>query len=87
MDRRAIKRNNVTVLQLLMKWTNLSDDDVSWEDYDVLAKNYPDFILEDKNSFEAGLLSDEELKRRSNAKRSVTSKVRANRQEHDNKTT
>jgi Chromo (CHRromatin Organisation MOdifier) domain len=50
--RRAVKRNNVALPQLLIKWSNLSAKDASWEDYDVLAKHYPSFIFEDKNNFE-----------------------------------
>jgi hypothetical protein len=34
LDRRAIKRGNIAVPQLLVKWTNLSEADASWEDYD-----------------------------------------------------
>lgn len=32
--RRLIKRNNLAVTQLLMKWPNPLEEDASWEDYD-----------------------------------------------------
>jgi Chromo (CHRromatin Organisation MOdifier) domain len=51
--RRAIKRGNVAVPQLLIKWTNLSEDDASWEDYSDLVHRFPEAVLEDKNVFEA----------------------------------
>jgi Chromo (CHRromatin Organisation MOdifier) domain len=54
---RALKRNNVTLHQLQIKWSNLPAEDASWEDYNVLAKHYPSFILEDKNNFEERGLS------------------------------
>jgi Chromo (CHRromatin Organisation MOdifier) domain len=56
--RRAIKRDNTAIPQLLIKWSNLSEDDASWEDYSVIRNVYPDVILEDKNVFEDGGVSD-----------------------------
>jgi RNase H-like domain found in reverse transcriptase/Reverse transcriptase (RNA-dependent DNA polymerase)/Integrase zinc binding domain len=35
-SRRAIQRHNVAVPQLLVKWSNLTEEDASWEDYDTL---------------------------------------------------
>jgi hypothetical protein len=32
--------------------TNLPIEDASWKYYEVLARHYPQFILEDKNFFE-----------------------------------
>jgi Chromo (CHRromatin Organisation MOdifier) domain len=61
--RRAIKRNNEAIPQLLVKWTNLSEEDASWEDYTTLKASYPDALLEDKQVFEDGGVSDEELLR------------------------
>jgi hypothetical protein len=54
MDRRSIKRDNSVISQLLICWANLPPEDSLWEDYDVLALHYLQFILEDKNSFKAG---------------------------------
>jgi Integrase zinc binding domain/Chromo (CHRromatin Organisation MOdifier) domain len=51
LNRRAIKRTNEAVPQLLIRWTNLPLEDASWEDYDLLERHYPQFILEDKNAF------------------------------------
>jgi Chromo (CHRromatin Organisation MOdifier) domain len=59
--RRAIKRNNMVVPQLLVKWSNLTEDDASWEDYTVLKERYPDALLEDKKFFEDRGVSDEEM--------------------------
>jgi hypothetical protein len=41
----TVKRHNVVAPQLLIKWSNLADEDVSWEDYDILARHYPSFIF------------------------------------------
>jgi Chromo (CHRromatin Organisation MOdifier) domain len=57
LDLRAVKCNNMAIPQLLIKWTNLPEDDASWEDYGVIAQYYPQFILEDKNNFEERGLS------------------------------
>jgi hypothetical protein len=48
----VIKRNNEVVLQLLIRWTYLPIEDASWEGYDILVCHHPQFILEDKKSFE-----------------------------------
>jgi Chromo (CHRromatin Organisation MOdifier) domain len=62
--RRAIKRDNEAIPQILIKWTNLSDEDSSWEDYQTIASHYPQFILEDKNDFERGRMLEEEIEQR-----------------------
>jgi hypothetical protein len=49
LDRRSIKRDNSAISQLLIRWVNLPPEDSSWEDYDIIALHYPQFILEDKN--------------------------------------
>jgi hypothetical protein len=58
--RRAIKRNNVAIPQLLIRFTNFPSEDASWEDYDTIASPYPNFILEDKNSFRGEGVSDDD---------------------------
>jgi Chromo (CHRromatin Organisation MOdifier) domain len=50
--RRAIKRDNQAIPRILVKWSNLSEDDASWEDYETIRSTYPTAILEDKNDFE-----------------------------------
>ena len=37
-----------------MKWKGLPDFEASWESADLIAKQFPDFHLEDKVSFEPG---------------------------------
>jgi Chromo (CHRromatin Organisation MOdifier) domain len=49
--RRAIKKPNEAIPQLLVKWSNLSESDASWEDYASLKDVYPNALLEDKNVF------------------------------------
>jgi Chromo (CHRromatin Organisation MOdifier) domain len=68
LDRRAIKPNNEVVPQLLVKWSNLSEDDSSWEDYSFLREHYPDAMLEDKQVFEHRGMSGEELQASLNSK-------------------
>ncbi|KAJ1702159.1 hypothetical protein LUZ63_001938 [Rhynchospora breviuscula] len=56
LNRRLIPRNNQPVPQVLIKWVNASGDDSSWEDYDRIKRDFPNFILEDKKAFmERGL--------------------------------
>ncbi|KAJ1702741.1 hypothetical protein LUZ63_002520 [Rhynchospora breviuscula] len=51
LDRRIVKRNNAAQVQVLIKWSNQSEEDASWIDYDVLKEKYPHFALEDKDNF------------------------------------
>jgi Chromo (CHRromatin Organisation MOdifier) domain len=48
LDRRLVKRNNTAATEILVKWSNLSDEDSTWEDYEFLCKQSPQFKLEDK---------------------------------------
>ncbi|KAJ3684341.1 hypothetical protein LUZ61_013505 [Rhynchospora tenuis] len=50
--RRLIKRGNVGVPQIQIKWHGLSGDSVTWEDYDVMREKYPQFLLEVEQSVE-----------------------------------
>ncbi|KAJ3685492.1 hypothetical protein LUZ61_014656 [Rhynchospora tenuis] len=59
--RRMVKRNNAAVPQLLIKWSNLSEEDATWEDYEVIKKRHPEFFLEDKENLEEGRVSDPEI--------------------------
>jgi Chromo (CHRromatin Organisation MOdifier) domain len=45
---RLVKRNNKAATEILVKWSNLSDEDSTWEDYVFLYKQFPQFKLEDK---------------------------------------
>jgi len=47
--RRMIKRRNAATPQVLVKWHNQSEDEATWEDYDRIAREWPDFIREDTN--------------------------------------
>jgi Chromo (CHRromatin Organisation MOdifier) domain len=50
--RRVIKWDNQAIPQILVKWSNLPEDDALWEDYETIHSTYPTAILEDKNDFE-----------------------------------
>jgi hypothetical protein len=41
----------------LVKWANGTEDDATWEYYQELGAQFPDFCLEDKAAFEEGVLS------------------------------
>ncbi|CAN1826128.1 hypothetical protein LINPERHAP1_LOCUS31419 [Linum perenne] len=41
-------------LQLLVAWHYRPNEDATWEDYDCLRAQFPNFHLEDKTSFEGG---------------------------------
>lgn len=40
-DRRPVKKGNVAHLQVLIKWASLRDSFLTWEDYAVLKKRFP----------------------------------------------
>ena len=41
LDRRLVKKGNSALLQVLIKWSSLSADMATWEDYDVLRVRFP----------------------------------------------
>ncbi|KAJ4754640.1 polyprotein [Rhynchospora pubera] len=59
--RRMVKRNNAAVPQLLIKWSNLPEEEATWEDYEQIRKRYPEFSLEDKEDLEKRRVSDPEI--------------------------
>jgi Chromo (CHRromatin Organisation MOdifier) domain len=49
LDRKIVKRGNAPVAQILVKWSNTTEEEATWEYYEEIKK-YPDFILGDKQS-------------------------------------
>jgi hypothetical protein len=41
LDRRMMKKGNVPVIQVLIKWTDQPDEAATWEDWDVLKTRFP----------------------------------------------
>jgi hypothetical protein len=41
LERHLVKKGNVTIVQLLIKWSKLSVDMSAWEDYYVLRAKFP----------------------------------------------
>lgn len=48
LDRRLVKRRNEPIVQLLVRWSNLSDEEARWEDADTIRVQFPEFNLGDK---------------------------------------
>lgn len=42
LERRLVKKGNAAVPQIKVRWSGLSDDAVTWEDYYVLQQCYPE---------------------------------------------
>ncbi|KAJ1690028.1 hypothetical protein LUZ63_014183 [Rhynchospora breviuscula] len=60
LDRRLVKRGNEGIFQVRIKWSHLSEDDSTWEDYDKMKLHYPSFILEVQKDFMEGGMSQTE---------------------------
>lgn len=45
-------------MRCVIKWKGLPDFEASWEPAEMFAKQFPEFHLEDKESFEPGVLID-----------------------------
>jgi Chromo (CHRromatin Organisation MOdifier) domain len=56
LQRRMVKRNNQPAVQVLVKWANRAEEDATWEYYTELGAQFPNFCLEDKTTFEEGVL-------------------------------
>lgn len=46
-----IKRENVPVSQILVKWVNSGQEMATWEDYAFIEAKFPDFDLWGQGSF------------------------------------
>ena len=53
-DARVVTEHGVQNVELLIKWIGRSQEDSSWENYDVIVEQFPTFRLEDKAFFLAG---------------------------------
>lgn len=42
-DRRLVKRNNKPVNQVLVQWSNSTPEDATWEDYNFITSQFPNF--------------------------------------------
>lgn len=42
LERRLVKKGNTAVPQVRMKWSHLSADSATWEDFRVLRERFPD---------------------------------------------
>lgn len=40
-DRRLVKKGNTAIVQVQVRWTNLPQDAITWEDHDVLRAKFP----------------------------------------------
>lgn len=43
LNRRMVKRDNKHVPQVLIQWFNLPREQATWEDYDKLKEQFPQF--------------------------------------------
>ncbi|XP_070049794.1 uncharacterized protein [Nicotiana tomentosiformis] len=43
LQRQMVKKNNITIVKVLVQWFNLSPEDATWEDYQFLKDTFPDF--------------------------------------------
>lgn len=51
-DRRMSKKGNKAITQVLVQWTQLPEDQLTWEDLHSLQTRFPNFFLEDKEVLE-----------------------------------
>ena len=54
LERRLVKKGNVAVPQVKVKWTHLPEDAATWEDYNVLKAHFPDALACGQASSSAG---------------------------------
>uniref|UniRef100_A0A3Q7J7Z4 Reverse transcriptase domain-containing protein n=1 Tax=Solanum lycopersicum TaxID=4081 RepID=A0A3Q7J7Z4_SOLLC len=45
MKRQMVKHNNRAKVKMLIQWSNLPPEDATWEDYEFIQAEFPDFIL------------------------------------------
>ncbi|KAL4334819.1 hypothetical protein GQ457_07G011750 [Hibiscus cannabinus] len=52
LSHRWVKVVRVPTLELLVQWDGRPPEEASWENYDLLARQFPSFRLEDKSNFQ-----------------------------------
>jgi Chromo (CHRromatin Organisation MOdifier) domain len=57
LDKRVYKKNNQVAVKVLIKWSNLDEEEATWEDYENSRNQFPNLELEDKLSLKEGKLS------------------------------
>jgi Chromo (CHRromatin Organisation MOdifier) domain len=57
LDRRTVKKRNQPVTEVLIQWSNLAEEDATWESWNELLKQFPDNCLEDKTNSKEGAMS------------------------------
>jgi Chromo (CHRromatin Organisation MOdifier) domain len=62
LDRKIVKKKNEPKLKILVKWSNLEDEETTWEDYESICKQFPGFKLEDKLLLMGAVLSGTDTK-------------------------
>jgi len=51
LDKRKIKRNGAWLLEVLIQWKGLPEEEATWEEEHEIQRIYPRFDLEDKVNF------------------------------------
>jgi Chromo (CHRromatin Organisation MOdifier) domain len=64
LDRKLVKKKNEARTEILVQWSNLDDDEATWEDYLSLCEQFPEIKLEDKLKKKKGALSGSEAEER-----------------------
>jgi hypothetical protein len=57
LQRCLVKKHNQPAVQVLVKWTNIIEENATWKYYKELGMQFPNFCLDDKQEFEEGVLS------------------------------
>jgi hypothetical protein len=57
LDRRMMKKGNNPVIQVLIKWANLSKDVATWEDWETITRKFPAILTLGQVSASPGVLS------------------------------
>lgn len=50
LDRRIITRNNIAIPQILIRWSNSTTQEATWEDYYVISQKFPQFDTSEQES-------------------------------------
>jgi Chromo (CHRromatin Organisation MOdifier) domain len=45
LDRCITKKKNQVMVEVMVQWANLSSEDATWEKYDDLVRQFPDYVL------------------------------------------
>jgi hypothetical protein len=71
-DRRLVQKKDNGLLQVLVKWSTLKDEETTWDDYEILRARFPEAAIWGQASSSGGASVTPALRMRADTEVSLT---------------